>query len=727
MEELTELQKKILEFLKSDDRAFTIEEINDALGLKSVEELKDLMKALNSMEDDYIITRTKKNNYMLFNNVNFKIGTMLGNKKGFGFVSVPGSDDVFIPPKEMNNAIDGDQVVVEIINITSNGPEGRIVKIKDRKVKELVGEYYIQDNIGHIKLDDERIKLNVNISKLDSMGAMDGHKVLVKLGAKLDGNNYQGKVIRVLGHKNDPGVDISSIVAKYGIRDTFPDDVMEEAAALPDHVLDEEMVGRKDLRDHMIFTIDGSDTKDIDDAVELNMLPNGNYSLGVHIADVSHYVHENDAIDKEAYERGTSVYLTDRVIPMLPHKLSNGICSLNPEVDRLAISCSMEIDKTSGEIINSDIFPSVIRSNKQMNYASVNQILESNVVPQGYEPYADNLKLMNTCAHILRKHKIKRGYVDFNSEEPKIIVDEKGHPIDIQKRVQGEGENLIEDFMIAANETVATTIFNMDLPFVYRVHGTPNEEKVTNFINFVRLLGYKVDAKMNYMYPKSMQQLIDSLKDKKEYPILSKLMLRSMQKAVYQEDNIGHYGLASKCYTHFTSPIRRYPDTTVHRLLHTYLFENKLDTATVNYWNTRLVPLTEHASEMEVKSDGCEREVDDMKMAEYMSDHINSKYDAIVSTVLNFGFFVELNNLIEGLVRTESLGNTYFYDEKTFSIKSNKDKKAYRLGDTVKVICVGASKESKNVDFEIYHGQEVKQNIEEAPKNLKKVKYGNRK
>lgn len=727
MNELTDLQKRILEFLKSDDRAFTIQEINDALGFKSVDELKELMKTLNGMEDDYMITRTKKNNYMMFDNASFKIGMMIGNKKGFGFVNVPGSEDVFIPPKELNNAIDGDQVVVEITGITPNGPEGRIVKIRDRKVKELVGEYYTDKNVGHIKLDDERVKLGVNIAKADSMGAMDGHKVLVKLGAKLEGNNYQGQIIRVLGHKNDPGVDISSIVAKYQIRDTFPDEVMQEAASLPDEVLEEEKVGRKDLRDHMIYTIDGSDTKDIDDAVEINMLPNGNYSLGVHIADVSHYVKENDAIDKEAYERGTSVYLADRVIPMLPHKLSNGICSLNPNVERLAVSCVMEIDKETGEIVDDDIFLSVIKSNKQMNYDSVNQILEHNTVPEGYEPYAENLKLMNECAHVLRKHKLKRGYVEFNGDEPKIIVDEKGHPIEIKKRVQGEGEKLIEDCMIAANETVATTIFNMDLPFVYRVHGTPNEEKVTNFINFVRMLGYDVDAKMNYMYPKSMQQLVDSLKDKKEYPILSKLMLRSMQKAVYQKDNIGHYGLASKCYTHFTSPIRRYPDTTVHRLLHTYLFENKLDPGTIKYWDTKLVPLTEHASEMEVAADNCEREVDDMKMAEYMCDHIGERYTGMVSTVLNFGFFVELNNLVEGLVRTDSLGNTYFYDEKTFSIRSTKDKKGYRLGDDVKVVCVGASKEAKTVDFEVDHGQVVKENIEDKPKSLTKEKHGNRK
>ena len=694
------MQDKILEILKKEDKAFSVQEIYDMLGLTSVDDLKNLMKVLNELEDTLKVYRTKKDNYMLFTNSHLKIGKMIAHKKGFGFVDIDGDEDVFIPPTNMNNAIHGDQVIVEITSKKGVELEGRIVKIVSRELKQMVGEYHTHDGMGYITLDDEKVKITISISPEDAMGAMDGHKVLVKVGAKLKDNNYKGKVVRILGHKNDPGVDILSIVAKYGINDTFSEEVMEEVEALPNEVSIEEMKDRRDLRDHIIFTIDGDDTKDIDDAIEINKLENGNYELGVHIADVSYYVRENTEIDKEAYDRGTSVYLADRVIPMLPHKLSNGICSLNPNVDRLAVSCVMEINN-KGDILTTDIFPSVIRSRKQMTYKNVNSILEKNIIPEGYEEYADKLKEMLELAHILRENKTRRGYIDFDIDESKIIVNEDGKAIDVVLRNRGEGEKLIEDFMIAANEAVATYIYMMELPFVYRIHGKPDEEKITNFLKFVNMLGYHISTRINDITPKSMQKILEELNDKKEFHLLSKLLLRSMQKAVYDPTNIGHFGIASKCYTHFTSPIRRYPDTTVHRLLRTYLFENKMDMDTIRYWEQKLPFLTEHASNKERDSIECEREVDDMKKAEYMMDHIGEKYTGIISSVLTFGFFVELPNLVEGLVRIDDLpgDSKYYYDETTFTIRSNKDKRGYRLGDTVNVIVKDANKEAKTVDF----------------------------
>lgn len=702
------MREQILELLKQEKRALTVFEINDAMGFKTVEQFKDMLRELNAMEDELLVYRTNKDNYMLFNNSHFKIGRMMATKKGYGFVDIEGDVDVFIPPNAMNNAIHGDKVIVEITSQKGTDLEGRIVKIVDRKLKLMVGEYVEQEEIGRIILDDEKMKLDVIIPKEHSMGAMSGHKVLVKITDKLKNNTYHGEIVKVIGHKNDPGVDILSIVNKYGIPDAFSDEVMAEIDQIPDVVLPTEMVNRKDLREEEIFTIDGADTKDIDDAISLKILENENYQLGVHIADVSYYVKEGSKVNEEAYERGTSVYLADRVIPMLPHKLSNGICSLNPNVDRLAMSCVMEIDP-KGNVITYDIFESVIRSRKQMTYQNVNQILENNIVPEGYEPYADTLLKMKELSDILRKNKEERGYIDFEIDESKIIVNDKGEAIDVVLRERGTGEKLIEDFMIAANETVATCIYFMELPFVYRVHGEPNEEKITNFLNFVSSLGYHVKGDLKKMHPKMMQEILNQLKDKKEFHILSSLLLRSMQKAIYDPTNIGHFGLASKCYTHFTSPIRRYPDTTVHRLLRKYLFLHQVDRDTVEYWNKELPVLCEHTSEMERTSIDCEREVDDMKKAEYMMSHIGEEYTGMISSIMSFGMFVELPNLVEGLIRVDDLTDDhYLFDEATLTLRGVRNKKGYRLGDTVDVIVKSASKEARTVDFVIANEQNRK-------------------
>lgn len=713
------MEEKILDILNMEKRAFSIQEIFDKLGMKSAAELTDLMKEINRLEEDLKVYRTKQDKYMLFNNSNLKLGIMLANKKGFGFVDIEGTEDVYVKATNMNNAIHGDKVVVEITSKKGYDLEGRIVKIVERKLKNMVGEYYEENHKGHIKLDDSKVKIDIEIDKELSLGAVEGHKVLVKTLNKLKNNTYKGQVLKILGHKNDPGVDILSIVNKFGINDVFSEEIEKELEKIPNEVKEEEIKGRKDLRNETIFTIDSEKTKDIDDAISIKKLENGNYELGVHIADVSYYVKEGTALDEEAMDRGTSVYLADRVIPMLPHQLSNGICSLNPEEDRLTISCVMQIDE-KGNVVDYDIFESVIRSNKKMTYTNVNKILEENIVPEGYEKYAAGLYKMEELAQILRKNKKERGYIDFEIDESEIIVDEKGEAVDVILRNRGKGEMLIEDFMIAANETVATHIYFMELPFVYRVHGTPNEEKINTFLSFVKSLGYNIGVKAKDITPKLMQDILKELKDKKEFHIFSSLLLRSMQKAIYDKVNIGHFGLASKCYTHFTSPIRRYPDTTVHRLLRKYLFNHQMDPETVRYWDNRLTYITEHSSSKERDSIDCEREVDDMKKAEYMMKHIGEEYTGMVSSVMSFGLFVELPNLIEGLIKVDDLKDDhYIFDEARYALIGQKHKKCYRLGDTVKVIVKNASKEAKTVDFSLAPSNKEENKIGEKNGNPK--------
>ena len=695
------MEEKIIELLKTENRGFDITEIEDFLGIKDASELTEVLKCLHNLEEKATVYQSKAKKYMLLVNSHLKTGKFMGNKKGFGFVSIQGEEDTFIAKNNVNGAIDGDTVILEIFK-KGMKPEGRILSIVNRENKLFVGEYYYKDKKGHIIFDDNKISIEVIIEPTKSMNAMDGHKVLIKLGKKLKANTYEGEVVKIIGHKNDPGVDILSIIAKYDFSDQFPEEVMKELDNIPNEIDEKDIKNRTDLRDMELFTIDGDDAKDLDDAVSLKMLENGNYELGVHIADVSFYVRENTEIDKEAYNRGTSVYLVDRVLPMLPHKLSNGICSLNGGVDRFAISCIMEIND-KGNVVNYNIFPSVIRSKLRMTYKKVNDILDKNVVDELYFPFEKTLRNMKKLSDILRENKRRRGYIDFEIPEVKILVDEKGKPIELSKREQGTGEKLIEDFMIAANETVATYINNMELPFIYRIHGEPSEEKINNFLNFVQILGYKPIGKVKKSSPQSIQGLLNQLKGAPEYPIFSELLLRSMQKAVYSENNIGHFGLGSTCYTHFTSPIRRYPDTTVHRLLRTYIFDGHIDNYTIDAMNTKMPVIAEHSSEKEVDAVECEREVDDMKMAEYMEEHIGEVYTGRISGVMNFGLFVELDNLVEGLIRIEDLDDDfYIYDEENYRLIGRKHKKQYRMGDKIKIIVKDASKETKTIDFLIF-------------------------
>ena len=558
-----------------------------------------------------------------------------------------------------------------------------------------------------VDLDDDKKDIDVVLKKESLENCVPGHKVVIKLIKELGPKRYLAEVTRILGHKDDPGIDILSIAYKYDIETEFNETVEKELVDIPTEVEKVDLVGRIDLTDKEIFTIDGSHTKDIDDAISL-CYENGLYELGVHIADVSHYVKENTALGDTAMMRGTSCYLADTVIPMIPHKLSNGICSLNEGVIRLTMSCVMKIDKC-GKVVNYDIFPSYIKSCKKMTYEAVNDIIMRDIVASGYEVFVPTLKKMNELAHILRKEKESRGYIDFDLDEAEIVQDCNGKAIDVVKREREDGEKLIEDFMIAANETVASHIYNMDLPFIYRVHGTPNNEKVDDFVNLVKLLGYDLQTRVTNLTPITMQKLLEELSDKEEFAILSSMLLRSMKKAEYSKDNIGHFGLASKAYTHFTSPIRRFPDLTVHRLLKKYLVEKDLSMSTINYYENALVEIAEHSSEKEVGSVNAERDVLDMKMAEYMESHVGEIYDGIISTVTNFGFFVELSNMVEGLVHVNTLkGDFYNYIPEKLALIGSNTKIQYRIGDKVRIKVIASSKATAMIDFEIIKEEKEK-------------------
>ena len=712
------MREEIIELLGKEKRALSATEICDKLNLNTAGELKKLLDDLRILEEGYTVYRSNKDKYMLFENSHLLKGRLSVNKKGFGFVIVDGrNEDIYIDAKNMNGALNNDLVVVEELK-GQNGKktEGRVVKVLKKENNLIVGEYKIIDGNPHFIPDDKKLRMEIILDNKDLDDLVDGHKIQVSIVKEMGKYKYLGEVVKIIGHKNDPGVDILSIIYDHGINDVFTDEVMEEVNALPSEVLDSDREGRKDLTDMTIFTIDGDDTKDIDDAISISK-KGENYILGVHIADVSYYVKEGTALYKEAYSRGTSVYLVDRVVPMLPHKLSNGICSLNPNVDRLAISCIMEITP-NGKIVSHDIFESIIRSRIQMTYKKVNKILNDEETPEGYEPFKDDLKLMWELAKILRKEKLARGYLDFDVDEPKILVDENCKPYDVVLRERGKGENMIEDFMIAANETVAEHVFYMGLPFVYRVHEVPDNEKVEEFLNSISMLGYHVVGDRNFVYPKSMKKILDQLRDKEGFEILSTLLLRCMKKAVYKPENLGHYGLASKCYTHFTSPIRRFPDTTVHNLLRKYIFNEPNDkelNRLIEYWEENLPALCDHASEKERDSIDCERDVESMKMAEYMESHIGEEYDGTISSVMNFGLFVQLDNMIEGLVHiSEIKGDYYTFDETTHTLRGEKKGKMYKLGQKVRVVVTSASKENSTIDFNLVEGNKNGNNKQES-------------
>ena len=694
------MKEKIIEALKDEKKAKSIIEINAKIGLKSMEDLNELERNLKELTIDGILHETKKQEYMLMENTKtLKCGILHINKNGNGFVEIGNKQpDIFIKSEYLNGAINND--FVEIDFFSKNGEiEGKVLKVLKRDLHQIVGEIIKLKNKLTFKPDDEKLNIIVKLTKESSKQCVEGHKVLVEVVKEISTRTFIGKVIKIVGHKNDPGVDIICIALKHGIEIEFNENVKEELKHIPNIVSEDELKNRKNLTNKIIFTIDGDDTKDIDDAISLEKEDN-KYILGVHIADVSHYVKVGTSLYESAYARGTSSYLADTVIPMLPHQLSNGICSLNPEEIRLTLTCEMTINE-NGKIIDYDIYPSYIKSRKQMTYKNVNKIIMEDEVVEGYEPYVDILKEMNKLAKILRKEKESRGYIDFGLDEAKIVQDETGKAIDVVKRVQLDGEKLIEDFMIAANETVATHINNMDLPFIYRVHDLPNSEKIEDFKNLLNQMGYHITSNINNITPLTMQHILNELRDKKEFSILSDMLLRSMKKAIYSTNNIGHFGLALKNYTHFTSPIRRFPDLTVHRLLRTYLFEKRIDLETINFNQKYLIDVAANSSEMEVASIEAEREVLEMKFAEYMENQIGRRYKGIISGVTNFGIFVELENLIQGLVHISTLKGHFTYVPELLSLVRADKKVKYRIGDEVEIIVVGANKENSTIDFEI--------------------------
>lgn len=694
------MREDILNLLKGIHEAKDAMQINDLLGYSSAEEYREVCDTLDELVQEYLVFHTKKDKYILLDNCpSLKIGRLSLNKKGYGFVILEKEEDLYIPEDMINGATHDDIVLAEITR-TGVKREGKVIRVIKRDLHDMVGEIYDYKGKFRLKLDDEKKDLIVILEQDSTKNCVSGHKVLVHLTEQLDDKKYLGCVKKILGHKDDPGVDILSIAYKYQIDPEFGSEVEQELLDIPSEVDLASLIGRTDYTNEVVFTIDGSHTKDVDDALSLRM-DGKNYVLGVHIADVSHYVKENTALGDAAYERGTSSYLADTVIPMLPHKLSNGICSLNEGVLRLTMSCVMTISP-SGDVLSYDIGPGYIKSSKKMTYEDVNDILMRDQTVTGYEDYIDILKKMNELAHILQKKIVERGYMDFELDEARIVQDETGKAIDVVVDEREDGEKLIESFMILANETVANHIYHMELPFLYRVHGKPNSEKIDDFVNLVKLLGYELKAKTSDLTPKTMQLLLDELDEKPEFKILSSLLLRSMRKAEYSKDNIGHFGLASTAYTHFTSPIRRYPDLVVHRLLKKYLVEQDFSMSTISYLEQNLVNVAAHSSEREVAADQAERDVDDMKMAEYMESHIGEEFEGIISTVTNFGFFVELPNLIEGLVHVQTLkGDFYHYVPESLALIGNNTKKTYRIGDCVRILCVAASKETAMIDFQL--------------------------
>src|SRR4051794_10363138 len=699
---------KLLQYMRDEAyKPLTVQELEEAFGIQDSSDFKEFVKALVQMEEKGLVVRTRSNRYGLPEKMNLIRGKLTGHAKGFAFVipEEPGMDDIFIPPNEINNALHGDTVLARVSSESSGQrKEGTVIRILERGMTKIVGTYTESKNFGFVIPDEKKFAGDIFIPKAASNGAVEGHKVVVELTTYPEGRmSAEGEVIEILGHKNDPGVDILSVIHKHGLPQEFPGEVLQQANEAPETIDESEIENRRDLRNEMIVTIDGADAKDLDDAVTVTKLANGNYKLGVHIADVSHYVTEESPIDKEAAERGTSVYLVDRVIPMIPHRLSNGICSLNPKVDRLTLSCEMEID-SDGEVVNHEIFQSVIKTTERMTYSEVNRILteQDEELFERYEPLIPMFQLMEELAEALRGKRMHRGAIDFDFKESKVLVDEEGKPTDVVLRERSVGEKLIEEFMLAANETIAEHFHWMDVPFIYRIHEDPKEEKLRRFFEFITNFGYIVKGTANSVHPRALQEIIEEVKGKPEEMVISTVMLRSMQQAKYDPENLGHFGLSAEYYTHFTSPIRRYPDLIVHRLIRTYLIEGKLNETTKAKWDARLPEIADHSSKMERRSVDAERETDELKKAEYMEDKIGEEYNGMISSVTNFGLFVELSNTIEGLVHVSYMTDDYYrYDERHYAMIGERTGHVYRIGDEITVRVINVNKDERSIDFEI--------------------------
>ena len=701
-----EHKKGIAEFIT--DKEYKPLKFREMAALLQVpkEEKEELRQVLKELMEEGVIIQDAQSRYKGVS-ADTLIGIFSGTQRGFGFVHIEGEpEDIFIPEVAVNGALHGDRVQVECSEPTASlrptgkaRREGRVVRIVERNTLEIVGTYQKEKHYGFVIPDNRKLGTDIFVPKGADKGAVSGHKVVVKLTSYGNGQNSpEGEIVEILGHINDPGVDILSIVRAYGLPEEFPQDVMRQAGKAPEEVDSKELAGRMDLRDWETVTIDGEDAKDLDDAITLTKEGDG-YLLGVHIADVTHYVKEGDALDQEALKRGTSVYLVDRVIPMLPHRLSNGICSLNEGTDRLALSCLMEIDE-KGAVVGHRIAETVIRVNRRMSYTAVQRILDGE--EETIEEYQELVPLflrMAELAELLRKKRRKRGSIDFDFPESKIVLDQKGRPLEIKAYERNTATRIIEDFMLAANETVAEDYFWQELPFVYRSHENPDAERIQKLGTFIYNFGYRIRVGQEEIHPKEIQKLMEQIEGKPEEALISRITLRSLKRASYTVESLGHFGLAARYYCHFTSPIRRYPDLQIHRIIKENL-RGSLTEKRIRHYEARLPEVADRSSRRERLADEAEREVEKMKKAEYMSHHIGETFEGVISGVTAAGLYVELPNTIEGMVKVSNLWDDYYsYIEERYELVGEDTGRTFKLGEHVQVKVIDSDKQLKTVDF----------------------------
>ncbi|MBR2038141.1 MAG: ribonuclease R [Lachnospiraceae bacterium] len=705
MKKSFEEHRQIILDLMNDELYVPMKEKELAIILQvEPEDRAELKAVLNSLLTEGLITISKRGKYTK-QDVRPLTGIFISHQKGFGFVEVEGvEEDYFIPAEYTGGAFHQD--IVEIALLKKPGgkrQEAKVIRIVEHGIREVVGTFQKNKAFGFVIPDNQKLAQDIFVSKERSKGAVDGHKVVVEItDYGKPGKKPEGKVIEILGHINDPGVDIMSIVKAFDLPVLFPEKVLNQAERVAQDVSEADMAGRVDLRDVQMVTIDGEDAKDLDDAVSLTV-EDGMYKLGVHIADVTNYVQEHSALDREALKRGTSVYLVDRVIPMLPHALSNGICSLNEDVDRLALSCLMTINN-KGEVVDHKLCESVIHSNRRMTYTSVKKILEDKDAEEiaKYEELVPMFEQMGELAAILRKKRHKRGSIDFDFPETKVILDKKGHPVDIKPYERNTATKLIEEFMLIANETVAEHFFWQETPFVYRTHETPDAEKIEKLVTFIRNFGLNLKAgHREDIHPKEIQKLLDTISGTDAEAMISRLTLRSMKQAKYSTESTGHFGLACKYYCHFTSPIRRYPDLQIHRIIKEE-YRGRLNEDRVAHYRGILDQVATQSSTTERRAEEAERETIKMKKAEFMEDKIGETFEGVVSGITGWGIYVELPNTVEGLVHyTRMPGDRFFFNEATYEMIGEMTGRKYCLGQTVQVVVVDVDKISRAVDFAI--------------------------
>ncbi|GFH42684.1 ribonuclease R 1 [Lactococcus hodotermopsidis] len=711
------LSKKITEFLTAmPSKSISPKMLASHLGLSDeASDYKYLLKTIAQLEESQVIEVTAGGNIALPQPKAAVLeGTFSANPRGFGFVRIGENEpDVFVKRGNTKFAMNEDVVEVKITSpansLKGNEAEGKIVAIKSRAITGLVGEFYAFDEeekkhsgslLGYVVNKNKKIPFKTNISKKGLQPEV-GDIVRVDITHYPDRDFpdvLQGLVVEIIGKSTDTGIDVLEVLESMGIPSPFPEDVMAEANAVPDEIEEKDIVDRVDYRNEITFTIDGADAKDLDDAVHIKALPNGNIELGVHIADVSYYVTEGSALDREALNRGTSTYVTDRVVPMLPERLSNGICSLNPRVNRFTQSCVMEIN-ADGHVVTYKIDQSVIKTTERMTYSDVNEMLAGKVeFLEKFAKIAESVEQMSKLHAILLAMRARRGSIDFETQEAKIIVDEKGKPIDIQVRKRGTAEMMIESFMLIANETVARSFATRKLPFIYRVHEHPKADKLTRFIDFASVFGIPLKGTPEKMQSKDLQDFMLQIKGQPGEIVLSTMLLRSMQQARYDEDNLGHFGLAADYYTHFTSPIRRYPDLLVHRLIRA---ESQPTSEVLDHFAEIIPEIAQQTSSRERRAIDAERAVEAMKKAEYMESYVGTEYEVTISSVTRFGFFVSLPNTIEGLVHMSTLGDDFYnFNERDLTLKGERTGKVFRMGQPVKVKLVKSDKITGDIDFE---------------------------